>query len=163
MEIDLHGYHPRTVCWGTDDLLTGLVEHAWEMGDVELCLIHGHGRNRGQSPGFVNINTGFLGLAIRRRLRYDPTLRKWIHHTTVRSDHPGATTVKLSGTRRRDAQNWSLCRKGIFARRARRSQSSQSLLPGVHHEQLPRQVRSELKQNPVTLCRHCHSRVHHET
>jgi hypothetical protein len=95
MEIDLHGYHPRTVCWGTDDLLTGLVEHAWEMGDVELCLIHGHGRNRGQSPGFVNINTGFLGLAIRRRLRYDPTLRKWIHHTTVRSDHPGATTVKL--------------------------------------------------------------------
>src|SRR5450759_1246118 len=75
--------------------LTSLVQQAWEMGDVELCLIHGHGRNRGKSPGFVNTNTGFLGLEIRRRLRNDPTLRKWIHHTTVRSDHPGATTVKL--------------------------------------------------------------------
>jgi hypothetical protein len=63
--------------------------------DVELCLIHGHGRNRGKSPGFVNTNSGFLGLEIRRRLRNDPTLRKWIHHTTVRSDLPGATTVKL--------------------------------------------------------------------
>jgi hypothetical protein len=94
MEIDLHGYHPSTVCWDTD-MLSRLAQQAWEMGETELCLIHGHGRNRGSSPGFVNTNTGFLGLEIRRRLRTDTELRRWIRHTTLCCKEAGCTTVKL--------------------------------------------------------------------
>jgi hypothetical protein len=47
------------VCCG---VLAKIVEQAWEMGKRELILIHGHGRNRGITPGFVNTNTGFFGL-----------------------------------------------------------------------------------------------------
>ena len=61
MQIDLHGYHPRQVVW--NGALTRLVEQVWQMGERELILIHGHGRNRGITPGFVNTNTGFFGLA----------------------------------------------------------------------------------------------------
>jgi hypothetical protein len=42
-------------------VLVELVEQAWEMGESELVLIHGHGCNRGITPGFVNTNTGFFG------------------------------------------------------------------------------------------------------
>src|SRR5262249_25383236 len=66
-----------------------------EMGETELRLIHGHGRRRGISPGFVNTNTGFLGLQIRRALRHDGELRKWIKHTTLDCHDRGCTTVKL--------------------------------------------------------------------
>jgi DNA-nicking Smr family endonuclease len=52
MEIDLHGYYP------SDVNLTAIVQQVWEMGCQELWIIHGHGRNRGCSPGFVNTNTG---------------------------------------------------------------------------------------------------------
>lgn len=45
MQIDLHGYHPRQIVW--NGALAALVEQAWEMGESELILIHGHGRNRG--------------------------------------------------------------------------------------------------------------------
>jgi hypothetical protein len=50
---------------------------------------------RGISPGFVNINTGFFGLQIRRALRHDEGLRKWIKHTTLDCHDWGCTTVKL--------------------------------------------------------------------
>jgi hypothetical protein len=43
MHIVLHGYHPRQIVW--NGVLVELVEQAWEMGETELILIHGHGRN----------------------------------------------------------------------------------------------------------------------
>jgi DNA-nicking Smr family endonuclease len=51
MEIDLHGYHPRQIVW--NGLLATIVQQTWEMGETYLRLIHGHGRHRGRSPGFV--------------------------------------------------------------------------------------------------------------
>ena len=78
MEIDLHGYHPSDVF--ADDKFTRLVQQAWEMGEADLRLIHGHGYNRGISPGFVNTNTGYFGLSIRGALRHDKKLRQWIKY-----------------------------------------------------------------------------------
>src|SRR6201997_220898 len=94
MRIDLHhGYHPRQIVW--NGVLAELVEQAWEMGESELILIHGHGRNRGITPGFVNTNTGFFGLEIRKALRHDVRLRQWIHYTTLDCSNPGHTRVSL--------------------------------------------------------------------
>ena len=93
MQIDLHGYHPSEIVW--NGTLQKIVEQAWEMGENQLSLIHGHGRNRGISPGFVNTNTGFFGLEIRRALRHDTGLRQWIKHTTLCCLDPGITTVAL--------------------------------------------------------------------
>jgi hypothetical protein len=93
MQLDLHGYHPRDIVWS--GVLEKIIKQSWEMGETEICLIHGHGRNRGISPGFVNTNTGFFGLAIRRTLRNDVALRQWIKRTTLCCAHPGATTVQL--------------------------------------------------------------------
>src|SRR5215475_5848893 len=93
MEIDLHGYDPRQIV--ETDTLAKIVQQAWEMGEPDLKLIHGHGRNRGISPGFVNTNTGFFGLQVRRALRHDRGLGQWIKYTTVDCSHNGSTTVKL--------------------------------------------------------------------
>ena len=65
------------------------------MGEPYLYLIHGHGRNRGITPGFVNTNTGYFGLQIRRALRRDKSLRTWIHHTILTCEHVGVTSVRL--------------------------------------------------------------------
>lgn len=93
MTIDLHGYHPSDIVWS--DVLTKIVQQAWEMGEPSLRLIHGHGRNRGLSPGFVNTNTGFFGLEIRRALRLNQAFRQWIYHTTLDSSDKGVTSVRL--------------------------------------------------------------------
>lgn len=93
MEIDLHGYHPTEIV--AAGLLATIVQQAWEIGETHLRLIHGHGRNRGISPGFVNTNTGFFGLEIRRALRRDLDLRRWIKYTTLDCSDRGVTTVKL--------------------------------------------------------------------
>ena len=93
MEIDLHGYHPSQIV-GTD-IFEKLLQQTWEMGDTDLKLIHGHSRNRGISPGFVNTNTGYFGLEIRRALRHDSRLRQWIKHTTLDCSQMGATQIKL--------------------------------------------------------------------
>ena len=93
MEIDLHGYHPREIVW--NDALLALLEQVWKMGESELILIHGHGRNRGVTPGFVNTNTGFFGLEIRKALRNDERLRRWIYYTTLDCSNPGHTMVSL--------------------------------------------------------------------
>ena len=93
MQIDLHGYHPRQSVW--NGALMAIVEQAWEMGEDELILIHGHGRNRGITPGFVNTNTGFFGLEIRKALRHDERLRRWIHYTTLDCSSPGHSRVSL--------------------------------------------------------------------
>ena len=81
MQIDLHGYHPAEIVF--NGTLAKILQQAWEMGEDELVLIHGHGRNRGISPGFVNTNTGYFGLCIRQTLRHDKSLRQWIKHTTL--------------------------------------------------------------------------------
>ena len=96
MEIDLHGYHPGDIC---GSVLTKIVQQAWESGHDTLTLIHGHGRNRGISPGFVNTNTGYFGLQIRSSLRHDIALRQWIKYTTIDCSDFGATTVKLKRNR----------------------------------------------------------------
>ena len=93
MQIDLHGYHPSEIVF--NGILNTLIQQCWEMGETELTLIHGHGRNRGISPGFVNTNTGYFGLCIRRVLRNDETLRQWIKHTTLDCRFMGSTTVRL--------------------------------------------------------------------
>src|SRR5579864_3054119 len=93
MEIDLHGYYPAEIVFnGTLDII---VQQAWEMGETKLTLIHGHGRNRGITPGFVNTNTGYFGLSIRRVLRHDQSLRKWIKYTTLDCCQMGCTSIRL--------------------------------------------------------------------
>src|SRR5262245_11254248 len=92
-EIDLHGYHPDQIA-GTD-VLKKIVQQAWEMGRDRLLLIHGHGRSRGKSHGFVNTNTGYLGLEIRRALRNNLEIRQWIKYATLDCRHSGSTSIKL--------------------------------------------------------------------
>jgi hypothetical protein len=100
IDVDLHGYNPNDLgCqYGraeSDSLMQAIVRQAWEMGHERLRFIHGHGRNRGLSPGFVNTNTGYFGLCIRRTLRGDTDLRQWVFHTTVECGDIGCTTVRL--------------------------------------------------------------------
>ena len=76
-------------------MLHKVVQQSWEMGEPYLYLIHGHGRNRGITPGFVNTNTGYFGLQIRHALRHDKSLRTWIHHTTLNCEDMGVTSVRL--------------------------------------------------------------------
>jgi hypothetical protein len=101
MQIDLHGYSPDDLgCrYGAAEnggLLQKIVQQAWEMGETDLSLIHGHGHNRGINPGFVNTNTGFFGLCIRRALRRnDAALRQWIKHSTLDCRDTGVTSIKL--------------------------------------------------------------------
>ncbi len=93
MELDLHGYYPHEIM--ETDILTKIIQQTWEMGASRLWLIHGHGRNRGISPGFFNTNTGSLGLEIRRALRQDKQLRQWIRYTTLDCSDKGVTSIKL--------------------------------------------------------------------
>ena len=93
MEIDLHGYHPAEIVF--NGVLGKILQQAWEMGESELTLIHGHGRNRGVTPGFVNTNTGYFGLCIRRALRNDQSLRQWIKNTTLDCRQIGCTSIGL--------------------------------------------------------------------
>ena len=92
VKIDLHGYHPSAI---VGPPMAKLIEQAWEMGADRICFIHGHGRARGISPGFVNTNTGYFGLCVRRELRSNKELRRWIKYTTLDCGDWGATTVKL--------------------------------------------------------------------
>jgi hypothetical protein len=93
IKMDLHGYHPSEIV--QTDVLKKIIQQTWEMGENYLTLIHGHGRNRGISPGFFNTNTGYFGLEIRRALRHDKELRQWIRYTTLDCSHMGVTRVKL--------------------------------------------------------------------
>lgn len=76
-------------------VLGKIIQQSWEMGEPYLYLIHGHGRNRGITPGFVNTNTGYFGLQIRHALRNDKAFRRWIHHTTLDCSDMGITKVRL--------------------------------------------------------------------
>jgi hypothetical protein len=96
VKIDLHGDHPSAI---VGPPLAQLIEQAWEMGANRIRFIHGHGRARGISPGFVNTNTGYFGLCVRRELRSNKDLRRWIKYTTLDCGDWGATTVKLKANR----------------------------------------------------------------
>ena len=93
MTIDLHGYHPSEIVW--NGVLKEVIRQSWEMGEPFLRLIHGHGRNRGITPGFVNTNTGYFGLQSRSTLRHDKSVRQWIHYTTLNCEDMGITIVRL--------------------------------------------------------------------
>jgi hypothetical protein len=93
MEIDLHGHHPAQIVF--NGVLGKILQQAWEMGEIELILIHGHGRNRGITPGFVNTNTGYFGLCIRRALRQDQSFGQWIKGTTLDCRQIGSTSIRL--------------------------------------------------------------------
>lgn len=93
LEIDFHGYHPSQII--NTGLLAEIIKQAWEMGERRLTFIHGHGRNRGINPGFVNTNTGHFGLRVRDELRHNEALRVWIFHTTLDCSEWGSTSVKL--------------------------------------------------------------------
>jgi len=93
LEVDLHGYHPSEIVF--NGILGEILRQACEMGEFELTLIHGHGRNRGITPGFVNTNTGYFGLCIRRALRQDRSYRQWIKHTTLDCRQMGSTSIRL--------------------------------------------------------------------
>jgi N-terminal domain of anti-restriction factor ArdC/Smr domain len=87
--MDLHGYHPTEIV--QTDVLKKIIQQTWEMGENHVTLIHGHGRNRGISPGFVNTNTGYFGLEIRRALRRGvrPWLKPWnAEHAAGRITRP---------------------------------------------------------------------------
>ena len=90
MDIDLHGYHPIEID------AADLVRQAWETGADRVTLIHGHGHKRGRSVGFVNTNTGFFGLQIRRQLRGSATeLKQWAVVSSLDCTHDGSTTMRL--------------------------------------------------------------------
>jgi hypothetical protein len=93
VKIDLHGYRPSEIVW--NGALIKIVQQCWEMGVTELLLVHGHGRARGKTPGFFNTRTGVFGLAIRRTLRNNRKVRRWIKHSTLDCRQWGATRVKL--------------------------------------------------------------------
>jgi hypothetical protein len=93
MDIDLHGYHPSDII--DTGILARIVEQAWDMGEQHITFIHGHGKNKGISVGFVNTNTGYFGLQIRSELRSSDELRQWIKYTTLDCSDPGVTSVKL--------------------------------------------------------------------
>jgi len=76
-------------------ILARIAEQAWEKGEKQINLIHGHGRNRGISVGFINTNTGYFGLKVRSDLRSSEELRQWIKYTTLDCSDPGVTSVKL--------------------------------------------------------------------
>ena len=92
VKIDLHGYHPSEFIGMP---MATIIEQAWEVGADRLRFVHGHARGRGISPGFFNTNTGYFGLCIRRELRGNKDLRRWIKYTTLDCGDWGATTVKL--------------------------------------------------------------------
>src|SRR5262249_52246359 len=108
VEIDLHGYDPYDLgggCPGDIDLTT-IVRQAWEQGASQLRIVHGHARNRGISRGFVNTNTGYLGLCVRRDLRFRESLRQWIKYTTLDCSHNGSTIVGLKANPTPSRTGW---------------------------------------------------------
>jgi hypothetical protein len=88
MQIDLHGYDPSEI--DVPDLL----RQAWETGALEVTIVHGHGRHRGLSPGFVNTNTGRFGLRVRWAIR-SSNLKPWAKISTLDCSQAGSTTIKL--------------------------------------------------------------------
>lgn len=92
MEIDLHGYHPSTL--NKTGLISEVVRQAWEMGEKNLVMIHGHSLWRGTRRPFANTNTGWLGLTVRCILRNSQELRQWMY-ARIDVSHEGSTRIRL--------------------------------------------------------------------
>ncbi len=90
--IDLHSYHPRDL--EEQGIVGQIVQQAWEMGVLELTLVHGHGKSRGFGRPFANTNTGYLGLTVRGILRNDETLRQWMY-AKIDVSHNGSTRIRV--------------------------------------------------------------------
>jgi hypothetical protein len=147
MKIDLHNYRPKDLNLNgyspyqrkkfNGDGLARIIQQAWETGAEKLCLVHGHGRGRGKSPGFVNTKTGRFGIAVRRQLRNNVLFRQWIKHSTLDCRDWGATTVKLKANPApsRSALDWSTLPAPSFPEdRAAEPTSSplSAVIPGRH-------------------------------
>jgi hypothetical protein len=90
MEVDLHNFHPSEIS------VLDLVRQAWETGADELVLIHGHGHKRKIQVRFVNSNTGYFGLEIRRVLRHRTgELKEWAVVSSLNCSKPGETSIRL--------------------------------------------------------------------
>jgi hypothetical protein len=121
VRIDLHGYRPSEIM--RNGLLIKIAQQCWEMGEAELRLVHGHGRARGKSPGFVNTKTGVFGLAILGFLRRNRQVRQWIKYTTLDCRSWGMTKVKLKAN---PAPSRKSLDADLFPRRDRPGESQQS-------------------------------------
>lgn len=138
MKIDLHNYRPKDLNLNgysayqrkkfNGDGLARIIQQAWETGAEKLCLVHGHGRSRGKSPGFVNTKTGRFGIAVRRQLRNNVLFRQWIKHSTLDCRDWGATTVKLKANPApsRSALDWSTLPAPSFPDRSAAPSASHS-------------------------------------
>jgi hypothetical protein len=91
--IDLHGNRPSEII--NSGVFERIVRQTWEMGQTSLCFHSRPWSNRGMTPGFVNTNSGYFGLEIRKVFRHGRDLRQWIHHTTLNCSHPGKTCVRV--------------------------------------------------------------------
>lgn len=93
LKFDFHGYHPRTL--EENALVLNIIRQAWERGEKEIILVHGHGHGKvSHARLFANTNTGFLGLSIRGYLRHDRRLRQWML-SKIDVSHDGSTKVRL--------------------------------------------------------------------
>jgi hypothetical protein len=92
-ELDLHGFRISEVV--DAGVIDKVMQQCWEMGETEVKIIHGHGRNRGISPGFVNTNTGRLGLAIRSHIRHSPRVKQFVKISTLDCTDAGCTLIRL--------------------------------------------------------------------
>ena len=137
MKIDLRIYRPKDL---KRDGLAKIIQQAWETGAEKLCLVHGHGRSRGRSPGFYNTRTGRFGLIIRGLLRRNRGLRQWIKYTTLDCRDWGATTVKLKANPApsRSALDWSILPAPSFPER-------QVAREEIYGPWLPRRLRKQHK------------------
>ena len=142
MKIDLHIYRPKDL---KNDGLAKIIQQAWETGAEKLCLVHGHGRSRGRSPGFVNTRTGRFGLIIRGQLRRSRGLRQWIKYTTLDCREWGATTVKLKANPApsRSALDWSILPAPSFPERRVADEERKLARELAYGPWLPRRLRAK--------------------
>ncbi len=144
-DLDLHGYRPKK---SKGDGLAKIIQQAWETGAEKLCLVHGHGRSRGGSPGFYNTKTGRFGLAVRRQLRDNVLLRQWIKHTTLDCRDWGATTVKLKANPApsRSELDWGILPAPSFPERRIAREERRIARELTYGPWLPRRLRRDMKQ-----------------
>ena len=154
MKIDLHGYRPKDLNLNgyrrknpKGDGLARIIQQAWETGAEKLCLVHGHGRSRGKSPGF-NTKTGRFGLFVRWQFRHNVRLRQWIKYTTLDCRDWGATTVKLKANPApsRSGLDWSLLPAPSFPERGIAREERRIVRELAYGPWLPRWMRRDKDQ-----------------
>jgi hypothetical protein len=114
-EFDLHGFRVMEIA--DTCVIRNIIQQCWEMGETEVRIIHGHARNRGISPSFVNTNTSSLGVAIRSELRKSPELRQFIKISTLKCGDAGWTSIDLKRNPTRTALDPNLVPEPQFFQR----------------------------------------------